>query len=351
MPSRLLAAAVAASIFLLVVSASSARAEPAASLAPTISSDKVDYAPGETVTLSGSNWQPGELVHLNVNDDQGKTWTRDSDVAADDAGNITDQFNLPDHFVAVYAVTATGPASGTATTTFTDGNAKISANIATGTTWTLTETLYQSGANCSGTIKSGPTAVTLNGTQQFTAGVGSSESLKLAASATSSSGGSFSNWTGAAGSFTVLSPSVICVQGFQSGSKDFVANYLTAPANSAPVVAKDNASVTVGEGQTASNSGTWSDPNAGDTVTLSASVGTIVKSGTNASGTWAWSNPTTDGPDQSQTVTITADDGTTTTSTTFALNVTNLKPTVTLNRELHHHRIGRCGVREQRRHR
>ena len=330
MPSRLLAAVVAVSVLLLVFSASDAKAESSASLAPTISSDKVDYAPGETVTLSGSNWQPGELVHINVNDDQGKTWSRDSDVAADAGGNISDQFNLPDNFVAVYAVTATGPASGTATTTFTDGNAKVSSNLATGTTWTLTKTLYQSGATCTGALKNGyPKTETLDGSNQDTEGIGNTESLKLAASATSSTGGSFLNWTGT-GSFSVVSPGVICINGNYNGSRDFVANYSTAPANSAPAVARNNATVAVNEGATANNGGTWSDANPGDTVTLTASVGTVVKSGTNTSGTWAWSFPTSDGPDQSQTVTITASDGSATTTTTFALTVANVKPTVTL---------------------
>ena len=37
--------------------------------APTIQSDKADYAPGELVTLTGSGWQPGESVHIIVNDD------------------------------------------------------------------------------------------------------------------------------------------------------------------------------------------------------------------------------------------------------------------------------------------
>jgi hypothetical protein len=37
--------------------------------APTIQSDKADYAPGELVTLTGSGWQAGESVHINVNDD------------------------------------------------------------------------------------------------------------------------------------------------------------------------------------------------------------------------------------------------------------------------------------------
>jgi hypothetical protein len=88
---------------------------------PTIASDKSDYAPGELVTLSGSNWQAGEAVHIFVNDDGGMTWSRNADVVADDSGDITDQFSLPNWFVATYSVFATGDASGTVTTSFTDG--------------------------------------------------------------------------------------------------------------------------------------------------------------------------------------------------------------------------------------
>jgi hypothetical protein len=104
-----------------------------------------------------------------------------------------------------------------------------------------------------------------------------------------------------------------------------------APSNAAPTVAADNASVTVDEGQTGDNTGTWSDPNAGDTVTLTASVGTVVQSGTNVGGTWSWSYGTTDGPDETQVVTITADDGTTSTDTTFQLNVNNVAPIATFS--------------------
>src|SRR5215216_7080342 len=92
---------------------------------PTIQSDKADYKPGELVTLTGSGWMPGESVNVVVNDDVGQTWNRNVNVIADPSGNITDQFNLPDWFVATYTVTATGTVSGTATTTFTDGNVKF----------------------------------------------------------------------------------------------------------------------------------------------------------------------------------------------------------------------------------
>jgi hypothetical protein len=94
--------------------------------APQIWSDKADYAPGELVTLSGSHWQPGESVHVYVNDDTGSTWSRDVDVTADATGNVTDSFNLPDWFVAQYSVKATGSVTGSvATTSFTDGNFQI----------------------------------------------------------------------------------------------------------------------------------------------------------------------------------------------------------------------------------
>lgn len=94
--------------------------------------------------------------------------------------------------------------------------------------------------------------------------------------------------------------------------------------NVAPVITNVG-DVTVSEGQTATNSGTWSDTNASDIVTLSASSGTVTK---NANGTWSWSLGTDDGPDESRTVTITADDGNGgVTMTSFDLTVTNVAPT------------------------
>ena len=88
--------------------------------APTIQSDKEDYPPAGTVILTGSGWQPGETVNINVNDDEGQTWNRNVDVIADENGNVRDEFVLPDWFVATYSVTATGSSGTTATSTFTD---------------------------------------------------------------------------------------------------------------------------------------------------------------------------------------------------------------------------------------
>jgi trimeric autotransporter adhesin len=107
---------------LTVVPAAKADLYDPADWAPKVWSDKADYAPGERVTLTGAHWQPGETVHIRVNDDTGSSWDRDVDVTADETGAITDQFNLPDWFVAKYRVTATGASGAVATTTFTDGN-------------------------------------------------------------------------------------------------------------------------------------------------------------------------------------------------------------------------------------
>jgi Bacterial Ig domain/Lipoprotein associated domain len=99
-------------------------AEPSASTLPSqkIQSDKDDYATGARVTLTGSYWQPGEYVRIVVNDDQGKTWSRNVDVRADGSGRIEYHFQLPEWFVATYEVTAMGEHSGVATTSFTESN-------------------------------------------------------------------------------------------------------------------------------------------------------------------------------------------------------------------------------------
>jgi hypothetical protein len=77
--------------------------------------------------------------------------------------------------------------------------------------------------------------------------------------------------------------------------------------NLPPVVAANSAAVSGLVGDLISNTGTWSDPDAGQTVGLSASVGAIIKNG---DGTWSWSiTPVAETPSP-VTVTITANDGT-----------------------------------------
>src|SRR5215210_7644807 len=333
-----------ASVLLLVLAGCLAATSPASAdvpaggdfspyFSPSIWSDKADYAPGETVRLSGANWQPGESVHLRVNDDAGSTWSRDVDVTADDAGAIADTFNLPDWFVATYSVTATGASGAVATTSFTDSN--VQPVVApSGYAAQMTLSKFNSNSGCSGTPNS-TQSVTVTGSQKNTSmQVAGGESLRLDAADHASGANSdkaFLSWSAMTDLSVIAGTSgmSVCFKGSQGGAVAPTANYSTV-ANSAPAINRDNALVPVTEGQTATNSGTWSDANSGDTVTLTASRGTVTKFGTNASGTWSWSQATTDGPEDSGTVTITANDGNGgITTTSFNLTVNNVAPTVT----------------------
>ena len=99
--------------------------------------------------------------------------------------------------------------------------------------------------------------------------------------------------------------------------------------NVAPTVGSDSASITVDEGSVASNAGTFADIGQ-DSVSISASVGTLTQD--DVTGTWNWSFDTLDGPDDSQTVTITATDSDgAMIATTFELVVDNVAPVASLD--------------------
>jgi uncharacterized protein YbcV (DUF1398 family) len=97
-----------------------------AATSASISTDQTDYSPGATVTLTGAGWQPAEPVQIVVNDSSGGTWSYSTNVVASPSGAFTTTFKLSTSFVASYLVTATGPLSGTATTTFSDSAASLS---------------------------------------------------------------------------------------------------------------------------------------------------------------------------------------------------------------------------------
>ena len=222
---------VALAVSLAAGFAMTANAQEAAS--PSISSDKEDYAPGETVVLTGAGWQPGESVNVVVNDDDGQTWRREVDVTADEAGGIRDEFQLPDWFVARYSVTATGGLSGTATTGFTDGNVKVRAeNLANSDGWTLTGTRYPNSDSCAdNSANKNPFNRTAGGENFANPAIpnGQNESAKLVAPEASQNGRIFVRWT-RTDSATFSDPDrTICVRGFATGERTYVANFVAAP--------------------------------------------------------------------------------------------------------------------------
>src|SRR5439155_22865410 len=166
---------------------------------PTISSNKADYAPGELVTLSGTNWAAGESVHIYVNDELGSSWSRNIDVTAGSGGTVVDQFNLPNWFVSNYVVVATGPSSGTALASFTDGNATLHLAATEGVAnMTVTFDRWNGNSTCTGTAGLTNQTVAINassGTVNIPGFGGSGDSVLLKSVATTTSGKTFSSWT------------------------------------------------------------------------------------------------------------------------------------------------------------
>ena len=197
--------------------------------APTIQSDKDDYTPGATVTLTGSNWQPGESVNIYVNDDEGQTWSRNVDVTADENGNI--RTSSSSRLVRGYLQgNRHGRAIRCGDTTFTDGNIKVKGTFvgSTSDTFALTYTRY-SGIACGGNARSGDPQTETFDTQDKTVNQqGNNSSVKMTASATSTAGRPFLNWKDSDGNLVTTGLAdgrTICVD-FPAGTeKTYVANY------------------------------------------------------------------------------------------------------------------------------
>src|SRR5947208_949701 len=93
--------------------------------AATVKTDKEDYAPGEVVTMTGSGWQPGEAVTLELHEDLDHDEDTDQTLTttADSSGSILYREFAPDeHDLGVqFYLTATGQTSRlVAQTTFLD---------------------------------------------------------------------------------------------------------------------------------------------------------------------------------------------------------------------------------------
>ncbi|HET7170254.1 MAG TPA: YDG domain-containing protein, partial [Gaiellales bacterium] len=188
---------------------------------PWIQSDEADYPPGATVTLDGGNWSAGESVHIVVDDTNGHTWHFTVDVAADPDGVIESTFTLPDAFISNYDVTATGPVSGTATTTFLDTNVNVKT---TGVSSATVDWVRYNSLNCSGApAASGQiTATSAGNGAALPGGATTSQSLQLTAGAVS--GSLFASWSGGNIPSPPNSANPICVAG-DTPTQQIAANY------------------------------------------------------------------------------------------------------------------------------
>jgi hypothetical protein len=244
-------------VLIAVPGAAALAQDTGTSPAPTIQSDKADYAPGETVTLTGSNWQPGEAVHINVNDAVGQTWIRDVDVTADQSGNVTDQFQLPSTFVAVYNVKATGSSGAVATASFTDANVVVRArNGANALVVTFPANSVQRFNNltctapaATGASTSNPQFSTPSNANQYqntSVQADNTQSVRLTAPSPVTIGSTtynFSSWTADANTVQVTGQPD-CFKASGNGAWNLTANYTAAPTVAPTTLSVDPASGT-----------------------------------------------------------------------------------------------------------
>ena len=227
-------------------------ANPSANTLPaqTIQSEEADHAPGKTVTITGSHWQPGESVHINVNDNQGNTWSLDVDVTADASGQIQDQIQLPDWFAATYKVTAMGTQSGVATKSFIDGNVSFRSTYPAPASWTVNYTTHGGGSTTNNTScatggTDGSKTISPDTTGTASVGISNEESMRLGTvTLPADSTLVFDHWTDQNGN-TVANDA--CLSGNPSGTNgnitDLMAHFDSAKqapeAQPQPIVSTD----------------------------------------------------------------------------------------------------------------
>lgn len=100
--------------------------------AQSVTTDRYEYRPGNTVTIIGNGWMPGETVTLLISGDAGTNPDVSYSVQADDNGNFLDERytvndSAPDE---IYTITATG-SNGFAQAEFLDpsGEASLCADV------------------------------------------------------------------------------------------------------------------------------------------------------------------------------------------------------------------------------
>ena len=129
---------------------------------PTIKTDQSDYAPGTTVAITGSGWQPGETVSIYLHEMPAVDATPVLNVVADQNGQISNRTFAPDNndFGVDFFVTAVGASSQMqAQTKFADGLAPyISVNCVPGSVQIDSPTL------CTVSVISHSTCIPADGT-------------------------------------------------------------------------------------------------------------------------------------------------------------------------------------------
>lgn len=292
----------------------------------TLETDKDDYAPGEVVHLRGSGWAAGESINLHMTESPDTHGDVDTTVVADTQGAFDIHFyDVQQHDLGVtFTLVGTGATSrSSVTVTFTDGQVKAKTNSSS-VTIPVTWTRYSASLACaSGLTTSGLTSVN-NAATEIALPIVSGQSLSMTAPS-SAAGQTFVNWSSGS---DVRTTTTICVAG-SSGSDVWTASYQAA--NSAPTVLAGN-DATINEGATFSQAGSFTDPDANTwtgTVNYGDGTGNQPLAVVQATKSYSLSHLYTQ--DGNYIVTVSINDGTTTSTDQVGVTVNNVAPTATFN--------------------
>jgi uncharacterized repeat protein (TIGR01451 family) len=197
----------------------------------SITTDKDDYAPGDTVWFTGAGWPANDTLDILLEDEPATHEPHAWWVPVGEDGTFRDSTYVVDvgDLGVTFTLTATSRRTERwLTVIFTDGNIRIQSN-GEGVTFTVTATKYVGSGNC-GTGAQTPTTPTIGSSPAtFVANPSPVESYKFVAAANSdqSPAAPFVNWTT---SDPVVSNvgNTLCVIGF-NGNRTYTANYDAAP--------------------------------------------------------------------------------------------------------------------------
>ena len=92
--------------------------------AQDVSTNRTSYYPGDTVSISGSEWQAGETLNLVVTNISTDLAVSSFAVTTDSSGNFEESYTLPDDSTPSVAYTVTASdSSNTVTTSFVEESA------------------------------------------------------------------------------------------------------------------------------------------------------------------------------------------------------------------------------------
>jgi hypothetical protein len=301
---------------------------------PTVTTDKLDYQPGDTVTISGSGWWAGETVELLLEEDPA---THDPHVfasVADSAGDFENRDFVvqEEHLGVTFTLTATGLTSGlTAGGVFTDGNFNIISSPAS----LFTAVTYDR-FNGSGTCTGSPNSINQSLNYGTNLGLNDGQSIRFTPPAVD--GYTFTGYN--AGDLTVssLGGGVLCVSGFQTpaGNPTRVLT-LNYAASNTPPTADAGGPYTGNEGSAIQLDGSGSSDSDGTIASYAWSLGTFTNPD---GGTCAFVGGVSTGVSPSVTcdddgtltvsLIVTDDDGASSAADQATVTVGNVDPVVTI---------------------